>query len=1439
MFAVRTLLAIWGVVLLLVVGCSPAGSNSSSAVSISRDIAGLSGSAGATTATQLNSPTMVSYTVLNTGLQPISSLSASLSSVAPDKNSNPTNPFSVAVGTCTGTILPQATCNIIVKVNATIVGELDTTLTISYLVGTQTQTQAIAITVAIYAPPPAAVIGTPGDGQNTITWTAQPGATSYNIYFQNTPGVTASSNKVEGVSSPYLHTGLTDGLPYYYAVTSVTNGNESTLSSEFSATPVVSAPTNIIATAGSGQNSISWNVVTHATSYHLYWSTTPGVTLNSNKISQVASPYVHLSLTNGTTYYYKVSALDAGGEGPLSSQVAAMPFAGPPPSVTAIAGDGSVSLAWSQAAGATSYNIYYSTTPTPTTSSTKINVTTLSAKVTGLNNLTPYFLAVTSITGNIESGLSSVVSVTPVTSLTAPLVTTTAGSNQVTLAWSPITNATSYNLYWMPTGGSTTKVTSVTPAYTLTGLTNGTTYRFQVSAIDAGGEGPLSSQVAAMPFAPPPTNVAAVAGNSQATLSWTAATGATSYHIYYSLSEPVTTSSTRVSNAISGQPVTGLTNFTPTFFAVTSVTNGSESGLSPTVSATPQTVLGGPSLTATAGTGKVTLSWPSIDHATSYNLYWSNSPGVTTSSQKISGVVSPYANDSLTPDSTYYYRISALDPDGEGALSSEVSAVPQGPLNHFTFSQPNHFFIGIPTTVTITAVDAGGKTITNFAGTVAFSSTDTAAVLPPLYRFQSTDAGVHAFSMTFTTPGTQTVTIASGTTTNTSASFVVESAEISHMADVTNPASWTFLDVSPSGPCATTPGAKGDGINDDSAAIICAWNAATAYFKTLYFPPGTYLFSGSGPGSTGLEVTQNTLLSEQTFANGVLGSPTTSVVHVQGAGRDLSTILIKGSIYFIDSALTPLSLHVTDLTFSGGLGAIRLSYTTPMTNVGSLLIARNNFENYSQAALTDNSLDNPYWHIYDNTFNGANSASTMGVTLAGTGGNWVEQNNFLNNRIAIKEANGGQNDYITNNTFSRGSSSRFPRTDIWAITTPTNVTAAQALANPGLASTYPGEGFVISQNNFTSSGWIAGDNRLLYAAEDPISGTELDRGTRFPSMTGTTANIIKGHLITANTFQQSDASSLLISTTPFVEAFRFDQNIIESTSPTDLFENLGPSVLSRNATSSLFGVTYLGAMGGNVSTIPISNLTGFGTTLNSDTPSIPVINVQDLEPPSPTAFVDLSSYRPALNILPLPIPIASFSCLSADSIVFGRYSNCNPNEDDTQAFQQAWAEAQAKGLPLYIPPGIYRYTGQTALTCMPPAGANASVQIFGAGNHQSLIELLNGDYLVQCAGPVQTTLLKGFKISSGAAAPTCSATNKCSWAKGILNYTYPGAHPANGTHTIYDVEMRNYFQTAIVTSGTSMPGWTLAENSFWDKTRWDLVPRLLRWEWHCREASTM
>jgi len=379
--------------------------------------------------------------------------------------------------------------------------------------------QASASCSAAAAGTPTGVTATGGDTQATITWADVASATSYNIYWSPTNGVSSSNGtKVTGATSPCVLTGLTNQTTYYFVVTAICNSVESAASSQVNALVKITAPAapaSITALAGNSQTTLTWPSVSGATSYNMYWSTTTGVTKTSTstitKVTGVTSPYVQAGRSNGVSYYYILTAVNAGGESVASDQVTAKPQVPAPsaPVATAAGGNALNTVTWATVSGAASYNLYWSTTTgVTTTSGTKVSEVTTPYSHTALTNGSTYYYVVTAVNAGGESAASGQVSASPQIPLPpVPAGLVAVGGNaNATISWNDIPAATSYNLYWSTSSTFTTangtKIPGVTNPYTQTGLTNGTTYYYQVTAVNGGGESAASTQSIATPQVP-------------------------------------------------------------------------------------------------------------------------------------------------------------------------------------------------------------------------------------------------------------------------------------------------------------------------------------------------------------------------------------------------------------------------------------------------------------------------------------------------------------------------------------------------------------------------------------------------------------------------------------------------------------------------------------------------------------------------------------------------------------------------------------------------------------------------------------------------------------------------------------------------------------------------------------------------------------------------
>jgi hypothetical protein len=167
-----------------------------------------------------------------------------------------------------------------------------------------------------------------GNEQVSLNWSASANATVY--YVKRSPTSGGPYAQIAATSSTsFTDIGLTNGTKYFYVVSAVNSAGESANSVEVNATPTAvanppAAPSGLQATGSDAQVSLNWTASAGATSYYVKRGTTSGGPYN-----QVAAPtvtsFTDTGLTNGTTYYYVVSALNTAGESANSSPASATP----------------------------------------------------------------------------------------------------------------------------------------------------------------------------------------------------------------------------------------------------------------------------------------------------------------------------------------------------------------------------------------------------------------------------------------------------------------------------------------------------------------------------------------------------------------------------------------------------------------------------------------------------------------------------------------------------------------------------------------------------------------------------------------------------------------------------------------------------------------------------------------------------------------------------------------------------------------------------------------------------------------------------------------------------------------------------------------------------------------------------------------------------------
>ncbi|MEC0232397.1 S-layer homology domain-containing protein, partial [Paenibacillus alba] len=158
------------------------------------------------------------------------------------------------------------------------------------------------------------------NGLVRLTWNAVIGSTGYKVFKSTAAGTYGEEvTTVSGSVYSYEVTGLSNGTTYYFIVKASNPGGESAASNEVSAMPktVPAAPTGIVASAGNGQATVSFAAPaddggSQITGYEAI--ALPG----DISLSGTSSPIIFTSLSNGTTYTFKVKAINSAGKSEAS-----------------------------------------------------------------------------------------------------------------------------------------------------------------------------------------------------------------------------------------------------------------------------------------------------------------------------------------------------------------------------------------------------------------------------------------------------------------------------------------------------------------------------------------------------------------------------------------------------------------------------------------------------------------------------------------------------------------------------------------------------------------------------------------------------------------------------------------------------------------------------------------------------------------------------------------------------------------------------------------------------------------------------------------------------------------------------------------------------------------------------------------------------------------
>ncbi len=412
------------------------------------------------------------------------------------------------------------------------------------------------------------------------------------------------------------------------------------------------APTGVTAYAGNNSTLLSWPVTPGATSYDILRSTTSNggyVSITNGVTSPVCgsgtanATYLDTTAANGATYYYVVrSANPAGTSGNSPPSAAVTPSASlstiPPVAPTGLAttpGNGSVTLNWTASLDANFYTIERSSIVNNGAGSyVTLGTITLNNNTTGttFTDTTPYngsfysYAVKASNAGGTSGGSNAAIAkpAPPAPETNPTLTATPVQATNIMLNWSAVSGAIGYVIQrgTSPNGpyvllGSITEL-----AYTDSRLNSNSTYYYKVTAMNAGGTS-TGALTTTRPSAP--ASLAAMAGNTQAALTWSPSIGATGYIVKRGTSSGNATNIVASGITNTNHTDVNLLNGITYYYVVVAIGSASNSGDSPQISVVPYSSVP-PQLVSSNDGNQITLSWPA-DHLGWRLVMQTNAPG--------------------------------------------------------------------------------------------------------------------------------------------------------------------------------------------------------------------------------------------------------------------------------------------------------------------------------------------------------------------------------------------------------------------------------------------------------------------------------------------------------------------------------------------------------------------------------------------------------------------------------------------------------------------------------------------------------------------------------------------------------------------------------------------------------------------------------------------
>ena len=420
-----------------------------------------------------------------------------------------------------------------------------------------------------------------------LTWDALPGVSSYEVIYDSISKV-VNTNKISVF-------GLDPASTTTFVVRGISGTKRGISSEEFEVSTLEDGPEKLISSGITKTGFIlSWQPIVGAEGYNVYKN---GKLIGTTKLLT----YSVSNLLPGYSGVYTVAAIFGKSETSDSEEVTVTTLVETPakPTVSGVTSQ-SATVSWNLDSNASTYEVnVYDSSGTTVVKTIKVAGSLSSTVVTGLTNSTVYTVGLKIIypeSTSKESDLGSFTTLKPTMSgLAASTITTTS----ITLSWTPLSVASTYEVY-RDNVAIATAIASTVASYVFTSLSAGQTYKLGVratfvdgakgtgyteisdvsasTAIDPAFRPAISTApVVTLPYANVPITGATLTVN---TGTWTSTPAVTSYAYQWQRSLDSGTTWSDLLGATSSSYVVNIADNSYTLRAKVSATNVNGTGVS-------------------------------------------------------------------------------------------------------------------------------------------------------------------------------------------------------------------------------------------------------------------------------------------------------------------------------------------------------------------------------------------------------------------------------------------------------------------------------------------------------------------------------------------------------------------------------------------------------------------------------------------------------------------------------------------------------------------------------------------------------------------------------------------------------------------------------------------------------------------------------------------